>query len=112
MKKMALLLALGTSLLVGACDGQLAELGTEEAALTLKTREPLPPTRPGGLTAKDPGPAQLVCDEIMGVGSWCSCDGENSAECDLLFEACDVSGGQWECSSDQGGDDDVCVCMD
>ena len=68
---------------------------------------------PGDLVGNPGKPPQPIqCDAIDGVGSWCTCQGENSPDCDLLFEACDKAGGQWSCGSDLGIDHDGCTCMD
>jgi hypothetical protein len=40
----------------------------------------------------------------------CQCQGENGPDCDELFTLCDMAGGLWKCSSDEGGSEDVCIC--
>ena len=110
-------LLMGCLVTVAACDTQMRDdapqtVGAALTRLVAGERTPPPPTRPGGLTLGNDGPQAITCDSIDGVGSWCTCQGEGSPDCDLLFDACDISGGEWKCASDIGSDDDVCTCMD
>jgi hypothetical protein len=88
-----------------AAKGFLAERSQPDQVRLLKKMKQLLPS--GANTVKGSGstsPWQCV----PGVGCWCQ--GENSADCDSMFAACDQAGGLWKCGSDVGSDEDVCIC--
>jgi hypothetical protein len=106
-----LLLACSLSLLAPSASSASC-LGTRCGAAT-GLRAPAPPTPPPAAPlplAGDGAPAAIACRAYTQFVS-CSCNGENSRECDLLFLTCDVSGGLFQCASDYGSIRDTCECM-
>jgi hypothetical protein len=86
--------------------GLIAERAPAERLKLQKTLERLLKSNASALKAKGGSSTPWEC--LPGAGCWCY--GENGPDCDALWTICDTAGGLWECSSDSGSGEDVCVC--
>lgn len=69
-----------------------------------------PAGRAGDILPNDSGDSEFQCVGPVSVMAFCMCNGENSADCDSMFAACDFAGGLWHCDSDNGSSGDHCYC--
>jgi hypothetical protein len=88
-----------------AAKGFIAERSQADQAKFMRKMKQLLPSATNSVKGSGGGSA-WEC--VPGAGCWCV--GENSPDCDSMFTACDQAGGLWKCSSDIGGNEDVCIC--